>query len=63
MEAEEFLRARGYYRCDIPACNCGSWHGGHAESRLTEIYDELGWLTQGVTALEAIKQLKNGQPK
>jgi len=33
----EFIHSRGYRRCDIAACNCGSWHGGHAEDRLSEI--------------------------
>lgn len=23
---EAFLEHEGYRRCDIPACNCGSWH-------------------------------------
>ena len=25
-QAEEFIAREGYRRCDIPACNCGSWH-------------------------------------
>ncbi len=36
-EAVLFLERHGYRRCDIPACNCGSWHGGHANARLAEI--------------------------
>lgn len=24
--AEVFLERAGYRQCDIPACNCGSWH-------------------------------------
>ena len=24
--AEGFIRELGYRRCDIAACNCGSWH-------------------------------------
>ena len=24
--AEEFIRNLGYSRCNVPACNCGSWH-------------------------------------
>jgi hypothetical protein len=24
--AVNFLEGRGYRRCDVPACNCGSWH-------------------------------------
>lgn len=35
--AVDFLRRHGYRRCDIPACNCGSWHGGHANARLNEL--------------------------
>lgn len=38
----DFMERRGYRRCDIAACNCGSWHGGHAEDRLREIYEALG---------------------
>ena len=37
----DFLLRHGYRRCDIPACNCGSWHGGHANQRLSEISDYL----------------------
>lgn len=37
ITAEEFLRLHGYRKCDIAACNCGSWHGGHANQRLAEI--------------------------
>lgn len=35
--AEDFLARQGYRRCDISACNCGSWHGGHANQRLREL--------------------------
>lgn len=34
-----FLERDGYRRCDIPACNCTSYHGGHAMRRLEEIQD------------------------
>jgi hypothetical protein len=40
-KAEGFIADEGYRRCDIPACNCGSWHGGHAADRLREISDTL----------------------
>lgn len=40
-KAEEFIGFRGYRRCDMPACNCGSWHGGHAEMRMNEIADYI----------------------
>lgn len=38
---EAFLEQSGYRRCDIAACNCESWHGGHANERLREISDSL----------------------
>jgi len=41
MRAEDFIRSRGYRRCNIAACNCGSWHGGHAENRLHDICDAV----------------------
>ena len=25
-KSDEFLEREGYRRCDISACNCGSWH-------------------------------------
>ena len=25
-QAEEFIRNLGYARCNVPACNCNSWH-------------------------------------
>lgn len=25
-QAEEFIAREGYRRCDVAACNCGSWH-------------------------------------
>lgn len=58
--AESALSHAGYRRsCDIPACNCGDqWgHGGHANERLREIYEALGDLTNGRTALKAIELL------
>jgi hypothetical protein len=30
-KARRFIEGRGYRRCDIAACNCHSYHGGHAE--------------------------------
>lgn len=56
---EDFLGRRGFRRCDIPACNCNFFHGGHADTRLREIYDALGTLTQGKTALMAVTELVN----
>ena len=40
-KAHGFIARKGYRRCDIPACNCNSWHGGHALERLEEIGDAL----------------------
>ena len=40
-KAEDFIASRGYRPCDIPACNCGSWHGGHADDRLGELRDYI----------------------
>ena len=40
-EVEKFLERQGYRRCDIPACNCPFWHGGHANERLREVSDLL----------------------
>jgi hypothetical protein len=33
----DFIHREGYRRCDVAACNCGSFHGGHSMARLTEI--------------------------
>lgn len=57
LAIEGFLLREGYVRCDIPACNCPYWHGGHASRRLEEIYDALGELTQGKTALTVVAEL------
>ena len=53
-----FMDKEGYRFCDIPACNCNSWHGGNASNRLREIretLDELGVSTNGVILIDAIK--------
>ena len=60
--AEDFIASRGYRRCDIPACNCGTWHGGHAEVRLRELAEALGELTQGKTILGAVQALLAALP-
>src|ERR1700735_4806734 len=41
MKAEAFIWAQGFSPCNIAACNCGSWHGGHASERLDEIQKHL----------------------
>jgi hypothetical protein len=58
-EAVSYLQRHGYRRCDIPACNCGSWHGGHAMARLEEIRDELQEVVSlnGITLLAGVRQL------
>lgn len=58
--ALRFLERRGYRRCDIPACNCGSWHGGQAEDRLSEIreaLDEAGAPSEGGLFVKRIEAL------
>lgn len=55
-----FIESRGYRRCDVPACNCGSWHGGHAENRLGELHDALeqaGIDMNGRTLLKVVTEL------
>lgn len=53
LAAEAFLESAGYRRCDVPACNCNSWHeakNGRAwqaeqdwrDTLLTEAFDALG---------------------
>ena len=50
-----FMERRGYRFCDIPACNCNSWHEGerHIRHVLTERLEakdiEIEWL-QGALA-------------
>lgn len=59
--ALDFLRRAGYRRCDIAACNCGSWHGGHAEDRLAEIkaaLDDTGAPQCGGILVDRIKALR-----
>lgn len=59
--ALDFLERRGYRRCDMPACNCNSWHQGHAEARLAEIRDALeeGHVDlNGKTTLQAVRDLQ-----
>ena len=58
-ELRDVLLRHGFVPCDIPACNCGSWHSryGYPE-RFREIADaltEAGVELNGVTLLTAIK--------
>ena len=36
--AQDYLRRNGHVECDIPACNCGSWHHRYG---LPERWDEI----------------------
>ena len=53
----DFIDREGYRRCDCPACNCDSFHGGHAHTRLSEIYEALGGC-DGTTALREVRRLR-----
>jgi hypothetical protein len=60
-KAEWVLQSSGFRRCDIPACNCGSWHqvGGYAE-RFREIrgaVEDAGYSTNGKILLDVIKEV------
>lgn len=58
-ELTDVLLRNGFRRCDIPACNCGSWHhvGGFAE-RFREIDEVTGAeYRNGETLLSRIKRL------
>jgi hypothetical protein len=56
---EGVLYRSGFVRCDIPACNCGSWHqtGGFA-ARFKEIDEatEDFW-RNGETLLDRVKRM------
>jgi hypothetical protein len=58
--AVDFIRHEGYRRCDVAACCCGSWHGGHWVARHDEIRDALGDADvelNGVTVLGGVQVL------
>jgi hypothetical protein len=59
--AIDALRRNGSRRCDIPACNCGGWHGGSALARLNEIRDTLSEDVDlnGKTILDGIYEVLN----
>ena len=64
--AERFIQDAGYVRCDISACNCSSWHGGHWHRRFNDIQEaveEAGVSLQGVTLLDAVKGLLAAREK
>ena len=59
--AEWVLENSGFRRCDIPACNCNSWHQvGGFKSRfdeIKEVVEEAGYSTNGRTLLNAVKAM------
>jgi hypothetical protein len=61
LEAEHVLQSSGFRRCDIPACNCGSWHqvGGFAERfrEIREAVEEAGYSTNGKILLDVIHEI------
>jgi hypothetical protein len=60
-KAEWVLRSSGFRRCDIPACNCNSWHhvGGYAERfrEIKEAVEEAGYSTNGKVLLDVIADI------
>src|SRR5690348_6874990 len=60
-KAEWVLQSSGFRRCDIPACNCNSWHqvGGYAERfrEIQEAVEEAGYSTNGKTLLTVINEI------
>jgi hypothetical protein len=60
-QAEWVLTNAGFLRCDIPACNCGSWHQvGGFKLRFDEIkeaVEEAGYSTNGRTLLDTVKAI------
>lgn len=62
-KAKDVLRSAGFVRCDIPACNCGSWHqvGGFKARvlEIQEVVEEAGFSTNGRTLLDAVKDMAN----
>jgi hypothetical protein len=41
-DAEDVLRRNGFVRCDLMACNCGSWHARYGlPERMAEIKEAL----------------------
>lgn len=59
--AERTLAEKGFRRCDMAACNCAGWHGGHSAQRLCEIGDALvdaGIDLNGRAILEGVRSLR-----
>lgn len=59
--AEWILANSGFVRCDLMACNCGSWHqtGGFKArfDEIKEVVEAAGYLTNGRTLLAAVKAM------
>ena len=60
-ELEDVLSRNGFVRCDIAACNCGSWHARYGLperfAELTEAMSDAGEQLNGVTLLGAVQAL------
>ena len=59
-ELRAFITHQGFQRCDVPTCNCGSYHGGHAFARFHEIGEalvEAGARSNGSTVLTDVKRV------
>lgn len=56
-ELVDVLRLNGFRKCDVPACNCDSWHqvDGYA-ARFREIDDAIGD-HNGKTLLQAVQEV------
>ncbi len=39
-DLEAVLERNGFRRCDIPACNCGSWHDERRDHEISELEHE-----------------------
>lgn len=65
-DAEWVLTHSGFRRCDIPACNCGSWHqvGGFKLrfDEIKEVVEDAGFSTNGRTLLDAVKHMAAAVP-
>lgn len=58
----DVLYSNGFVRCDISACNCGSWHARYGlRERFEEIKDALSEATDlnGKTVLSALNEVIN----
>ena len=60
-EAEGVLYRNGFVRCDIAACNCGSWHARYGLperfAELNQAMSDAGEQLNGVTLLGAVQAL------